>query len=94
MVRIKIYTLIYIINKDLMWSKILNTLCHKLYGEIIQKRVDTSVCITQFSCPIATANITLYIKYTPKIFFKKWEFPGGPLAETVCPQCRGPRFDP
>ena len=52
-----------------MWSKILNSLCHKLYGEIIQKRVDTSVHITQFSCPIATANITLYIKYTPKIFF-------------------------
>ena len=23
-----------------------------------------------------------------------WDFPGGPVAETPCSQCRGPRFNP
>ena len=23
-----------------------------------------------------------------------WNFPGGPVAKTPCPQCRGPRFNP
>ena len=23
-----------------------------------------------------------------------WDFPVGPVAKTLCPQCRGPGFDP
>ena len=37
---------------------------------------------------------------TNKYFFKKQninekgDFPHGPVAKTLCPQCRGPRFNP
>ena len=24
----------------------------------------------------------------------KWDFPGCPVAEILCSECRGPRFDP
>ena len=26
--------------------------------------------------------------------FMSWDFPGGPVAKTLCSQCRGPGFDP
>ena len=28
------------------------------------------------------------------LIFKKWDFPGGPLAKTPYSQCRGPGFNP
>ena len=35
----------------------------------------------------------LLLGHRAKLIFS-WDFPGGPVAKTPCPQCRGPGFNP
>ena len=38
--------------------------------------------------------ITTMEYYSVVKIMKSWDFPGGPVAKTLCSQHRGPRFDP
>ena len=51
-------------------------------------RYSCSQCyiVLHFIPPIPLQNQVLGGSY--------WDFPGGPVAKTLCSQCRGPRFNP
>ena len=54
---------------------------------------ERTIRVSQTQCFLA---LTTYQNHM-KSFWEKagaWDFPGGPVIETLCYQCRGPEFDP
>ena len=49
-----------------------------------------------FSCVDKQNSWVPYISENRDVNLKVWpgDFPGGPVAKTLCSQCRGPGFDP